>query len=57
VNGPRGGLVLIAVVRGEEVLPPTSGPVEAGDTLIIATGDQAYTEFMQAFGQQISEAS
>jgi hypothetical protein len=57
VNGPRGGLVLIAVVRGEEVLPPTGGPAEPADTLIIAAGDQAYTEFMPAFGQQISGAS
>jgi CIC family chloride channel protein len=54
VNGVKGGLVLIAVVRGEEVLPPGHGGLlEQGDTLIIAAGDQAYAEFMQSFGQSI----
>ncbi|MFI5338727.1 MAG: chloride channel protein [Candidatus Methylomirabilales bacterium] len=54
VNGTKGGLALIAVVRGEEVLPPGhGGPIEQGDTLIIAADDQAYQDFMQNFGQTI----
>jgi len=54
VNGTRGGLALIAVVRGEEVLPPGhGGPLEQGDTLIIAAGDQAYRDFIQKFGPTI----
>jgi CIC family chloride channel protein len=54
VNGAKGGIALIAVLRGEEVLPPGhGGPLEQGDTLIIAAGDQAYAEFMQRFGQSI----
>ena len=52
VNSANGGLVLIAVVRGEEVLPPGhGGPIEQGDTLIIAAGDEAYRDFMQKLGQ------
>ena len=42
------GLVPIAVVREEEVLPPGhAGPLEAGDRLLVAADDQAYAEFMQ----------
>jgi CIC family chloride channel protein len=54
VNGAKGGLALIAVVRGEEVLPPGhGGPLNHGDTLIIAADDQAYQDFMQNYGQTI----
>ena len=42
------GLVPVAVVREEEVLPPGhAGPLEAGDRLLVAADDQAYAEFMQ----------
>jgi CIC family chloride channel protein len=58
VNGTNGGLVLIVVVRGEEVLPPGhGGTIEQGDTLIIAAGDDAYRDFLQKFGQTDPAAS
>lgn len=45
----RDGLVPIAVVRGEEVLPPgQADPLQAGDRLIIAANDQAYAAFLRA---------
>jgi hypothetical protein len=52
------GLVPIAVVREEEVLPPGhAGPIEVGDRLLIAANDEAYADFTQAFGQTIPGAS
>ncbi|HSB78471.1 MAG TPA: chloride channel protein [Candidatus Methylomirabilis sp.] len=48
-------LVLIAVVRTEEILPlGYSGPLEVGDTLLLAGDDQAYDEFMQAYRHGVS---
>lgn len=44
----EGNLVLIAVIRGEEVLPPGhDAPLERGDTLILAGDEHAYTEFLR----------
>ncbi len=54
----KGGLVPIAVVRQEEVLPPGhAGRLEVGDRLLIAANDQAYADFMQAIRQTIPGAS
>lgn len=45
----QAGLSLVAVVRGEEVLPPAQvETLEQGDRLIIAASQEAYAEFMQA---------
>jgi CIC family chloride channel protein len=42
------GLILVAVVRGEDVVAPGhAGPLEQGDRLIIAGEDQAYLAFVQ----------
>jgi CIC family chloride channel protein len=47
------GLALVAVVRGEEVLPPDHvGPLEQGDLLIIAASEEAYSAFVQAQGER-----
>lgn len=52
------GLVPIAVVREEEVLPPGhAGPIEVGDRLLIAANDEAYADFTQAFRRTIPGAS
>jgi CIC family chloride channel protein len=47
--GPLDGLVLVAVVRHNEVLPPGGlGSLQAEDQLILAAGDQAHRDFLQA---------
>ena len=53
----KGGLVPIAVVREEEVLPPgDAGPLRMGDRVLIAANDEAYAEFMRVFGQTMPRA-
>ncbi len=43
------GLVLVAVLRGEEVIPPgQAAPFEEGDHLILAASEQGYHAFMQS---------
>ena len=50
-SGPD-GLVLVAILREGEVLPPTHVDVfREGDRLILAGPDRAYSAFMEAFGQ------
>jgi Trk K+ transport system NAD-binding subunit len=48
------GLVLLAVLREAEVLPPSHVDVfHEGDRLILAGPDRAYDAFMDAFGQPV----
>jgi chloride channel protein, CIC family len=50
-SGPD-GLVLVAILREREVLPPAHVDVfHEGDRLILAGPDRAYDAFMDAFGQ------
>ena len=47
-----GGLSLVAVVRGEEVLPSDHvGLLERGDRLIIAASQEGYAEFTRSHGE------
>ena len=46
------GLILVAVLRDEEVLPPDQiSLLEQGDRLIIAASEEGYTEFIQSHGE------
>jgi hypothetical protein len=51
VPGP-GPLVLVAILRGEQVLlPPAAGLLAAGDTLILAAEDGVFRAFMDSLGK------
>jgi CIC family chloride channel protein len=46
------GLVLVAAVRGEEVIPPAHVDcLQLGDQLILAAGESVYTQFMETQGE------
>ncbi len=50
--GEKQGLVLVAVIRGEEMLPPGNGGLlEPGDTLIIAASEEGYRRFVETRGE------
>jgi len=48
--GPPNGLVLIAVVRGEQVFPPDQvSSLQKGDRLILSGSETAYEEFIGSY--------
>jgi len=54
----QAGLSLVAVVRGEEVLPPAqAGMLEQGDCLIMAASEEAHGEFLRIHGEAGPPAS